>query len=258
MHSGSSIAGMGGQAGAAEAAPIPIERRAGPGRRRRDLLELSVGYGLILLVLWTPPPWQRRLYLVAAAFLIAASIRPGEGWRGLGFSARNLLPSSLFALAALAVAGVSVAFAAHRGVLHAPMTLGNFFRRYAGYMLWSFAQQFLLQDFFLLRFCRLLPGRTALAVVAAAGIFAAAHLPSPILVLFTLIWGLIACAAFVRYRNLYPLSVAHAILGISVAICLPGPVTHNMRVGLGYLRYGHRYGHHLHRRMSDQTVSTRV
>ena len=229
-----------------------------PNRRRRDLLELSIGYGLILAVLWTPPPWQRPLYLVAAAFLIATSIRPAESWRGLGLSGRNLLPSSLVVLAALAVSGTSVAVAAHRGVLHAPGSFREFLVRYSGYIAWSFAQQFLLQDFFLLRFRRLLHGRTALAVAAAAGIFAAAHVPSPILTVFTLVWGVIACAVFVRYRNLYPLALAHAILGITVAVCLPGPVTHNMRVGLGYLRYARSHGHHHHRRVSDQTVSTSV
>ncbi len=226
-------------------------------RRRRDLLELCIGYGLILLVLWTPPPWQRRLYLVAAAFLLAASLRPGEGWRGLGFSTRNLFPSSLLIVAALAVGGISVVYAAHCGLLHAPHSAHEFLGRYSGYIVWSFAQQFLLQDFFLLRFRRLLPGRTTLAIAAAAGIFAAAHLPSPILTVFTLIWGSIACAAFVRYRNLYPLAVAHAVLGICVAVCLPGYVTHNMRVGLGYLTYGRTHSHH-HRRVNDQTVSTRV
>ena len=256
MDSGSLSSRVEGRFEAVEAARQIGQNRSL--RRRRDLLELSVGYGLILLVLWTPPPWQRRLYLVAAAFLIAASIRPGEGWHGLGFSTRNLLPSSLVTLIALLVGGVSVAFAAHRGMLHAPATLRELFARFAGYILWSFAQQFLLQDFFLLRFRRLLPGRTVLAVAAAAGIFAAAHLPNPILTPFTLIWGLIACAAFVRYRNLFPLSVAHAVLGITVAVCLPGPVTHNMRVGLGYLRYGQRHGHHPHRKVNDQTVSTRV
>jgi hypothetical protein len=36
---------------------------------------------------------------------------------------------------------------------------------------------------------------------------------------------------------LYSLSIAHAILGITLAICVPGPVIRNMRVGLGYITY---------------------
>ena len=73
-----------------------------------------------------------------------------------------------------------------------------------------------------------------------AGIFAAAHLPNPILTPVTLLWGLCACFVFLRHRNIYPLAVTHAMLGICVAITVPGPVVHNMRVGLGYMRYHHR------------------
>ena len=47
---------------------------------------------------------------------------------------------------------------------------------------------------------------------------------------------------FLRYRNLYPLAISHAILGISIAITVPGPVDHNMRVGLGYLTYRQHHG----------------
>jgi membrane protease YdiL (CAAX protease family) len=78
-------------------------------------------------------------------------------------------------------------------------------------------------------------------VAVAATIFAAAHLPSPILTPITLIWGLAACLLFLRYRNLYPLAMAHALLGITIGIAIPGPVDHNMRVGLGYLTYAHTH-----------------
>jgi membrane protease YdiL (CAAX protease family) len=101
-------------------------------------------------------------------------------------------------------------------------------------------QQFLLQCFFLSRLRRLLPGARCAAAVAAV-IFAFAHLPSPILVSVTLLWGFAACLLFLRYCNLYTLAIAHAILGITIAITVPGPVTHNMRVGLGYLTYGHAH-----------------
>ena len=224
-------------------------------RRRRDLWELAVGYGLILLVLWTPPPFQRSFYLVAAGFLLAASLRPGETRRGLGHSSQDLLASSWGPLVGEGVDGGSVLVAKRLGTLHAPGTARQFVVRFWGYALWSMAQQFLLIDFFLLRFRRLLPGRPAVATLAAAGIFAAAHLPSPALTVFTFVWGWVACAVFLRFRNLLPLGVAHAILGIAVAVCLPGTTTHNMHVGLGYFHYRHRPAQ---RRVSDHTVSTSV
>jgi hypothetical protein len=99
------------------------------------------------------------------------------------------------------------------------------------------AQQFLLQDLVLLRLLRLLESRKA-AVLAATGLFVIAHLPNPLLIAATLIWGLAACLPFLRYRNLYSPAMAHAIFGICTAIPVPGPVD-NMRVGRGYSIYRH-------------------
>jgi membrane protease YdiL (CAAX protease family) len=79
--------------------------------------------------------------------------------------------------------------------------------------------------------------RPRAAALAAAVIFSLAHLPNPILTVVTFVWGLLACLIFLSYRNLYVLAVAHAILGITVAMSVPGPVIRNMRVGLGYLKY---------------------
>jgi hypothetical protein len=103
-------------------------------------------------------------------------------------------------------------------------------------------------------------------VLVAAGIFSAAHLPNPILTVVTFVWGGIACAVFLRYHNLYPLGLAHALVGITIAISVPGPVIRNMRVGLGYLTYTQSRAHHRERpsgllrgpqrNQADHTVST--
>jgi len=83
-------------------------------------------------------------------------------------------------------------------------------------------------------------GRATWAATAAAGLFAFAHLPSPILMLITLVFGLGACLFFVRYRNLSPLIVAHAVLGIAIAITVPAQIDHDMSVGLEYVTYMHQ------------------
>jgi hypothetical protein len=135
-----------------------------------------------------------------------------------------------------------------------------------GYTLWSFVQQFLLQDFVLLRLLRLMPSKTA-AVATAAGLFALGHLPSPILTVVTVVWGAAACLLFLKYRNIWTLGMAHAVLGVGLAIVVPGRVDHNMRVGLGYLRYhprgirhgvgpGTGSGNRIQRNQSDHSVST--
>jgi hypothetical protein len=157
-------------------------------------------------------------------------------------SRKNFFRSLWIAGAALLLAIATVVLAAQLHTLHMPPGILAFIETYWAYAIWAGVQQFLLQCFFLLRFLRLLPTRRS-ATLAAAGIFALAHLPNPILTPITLLWGLAACFAFLRFRNLYPLAMAHAIFGITVAITIPGPVDHNMRVGLSYLRYGRHPQH---------------
>jgi membrane protease YdiL (CAAX protease family) len=142
--------------------------------------------------------------------------------------------------ASLLLSAVAVVLAVWLRTLHVPATPLLFLETYVGYIIWTFVQQLLLQCFFLSRLLRLInnPRRAA---IAAAVIFGAAHLPSPILAPVTLLWGLAACLLFLRYRNLYTLAIAHAILGVTLTITVPATVHHNMRVGLGYLTYGHTH-----------------
>ena len=212
-----------------------------PSTRLRDLLQLAVGYLLILAVIWSPRATQRPLYILAVLFLVAATWVSFDGWASMGLRRTNFLRSLWLPAIALVIASLAVVAAIRYQTLHPVGGFTRYLKSFWGYAIWSFAQQWLLQAFFLLRLLRILPGKPYAAVVAAS-IFALAHLPNPILTAATLIWGLIACLVFLRYRNLYTLAITHAVLGICLAICVPGPVIRNMRVGLGYLTYPR---HHL-------------
>jgi len=207
--------------------------------KRRDLAELAIAYGLILIVVWTPRPWQRFLWLVAAAAVAIMISISFDGLEAMGLRRANFFRSLWVVGAAILVAAAAILAAASLHTLHLPCTLVLFIKVYWTYALWAGVQQFLLLGFFLPRFLRLLPGSKSAALLAAV-LFALAHLPSPVLTPITFLWGLAACLIFLHYRNLYPLAMAHAILGITIAITVPGPVDHNMRVGLGYLTY-HRH-----------------
>lgn len=223
-------------------APLPQETTVNPaactpGRsRQRDLIELVGIYGLILIVIWTPRPWQAALWIVAAASIAYVAWLSFEGLRPMGICSQNLWNSLWGVAVALAVAMAAVALAGRLHTLHMPPTPTMFLRRYGAYAIWAAVQQLILQCFFLSRSLRLLPNATAAATLAAV-LFAVAHLPNPVLTLVTLIFGLASCLFFLRYRNLWPLALAHAILGICIAITIPGPVDHNMRVGISYLTY---------------------
>jgi hypothetical protein len=221
---------------------VPGREPSVPARsRRRNLLELAVTYALILLVEWTPRPWQKLLWWVAAAAVVLFTCISFDGLKAMGLRRANFFRSLWVVGVALLAAAVAVPVAAAMRTLHLPpggppALLAN----YWAYSIWACLQQFLLQCFFLSRLLRVLPNVKA-APAAAALIFAIAHLPSPILAPVTLIWGLVSCHVFLRYCNLYPLALAHAILGVTIAVTVPGPVDHNMRVGLGYLTYAHTH-----------------
>jgi len=232
-----------------QTAILHAESLAAPARKGRDLFELGVGYGLILLVIWTPNPWQRRLYLVAALFILVVSWRNFTSWAAMGLRKTDLLRSLWIVGVALIFSAISITIAIRLQTLRPWRGPAELVQRFWGYAIWSFLQQFLLQIYFLQRTLRLVSSKK-LAVGLAVAVFTLAHLPNPLLTLATLVWGCAACLLFLRYRNLIPLGVTHAILGITIALCFPGQVTHNMRVGLGYLTYTPK----LHRHHRPQTV----
>jgi hypothetical protein len=225
-------------------APTPTSA-AGRHGATRDLVEILIAYALIMMVIWTPRPAQRVLWWVAAAGVLVIICLSFDGWAAVGIRSANFFRSLWIVGAALALSLAAIMVAARMGTLRLQPTVFAFVGTYIAYAIWSAVQQFLLQGFFLVRFLRLIPRGWQAALVAAV-LFASCHLPSPFLAPITLLWGFVACLLFLRYRNLFPLALAHAILGITIALTVPGTVDHNMRVGLGYLTYNPHHQHHRH------------
>lgn len=200
----------------------------------RDVFELVLGYGVILLCIWLPEPPQRILSPVALLVTLAIVLVRRPSLRELGLGLRGLAASSWIFPAVIALAVASMLIAKRIGTLHS--LYQRDFRHIAGYVLWTLYQQFLLNDLFMPRLTRLLASENA-AVAMAAILFAAAHLPNFPLTAATLIWGAISCTLFRRYRNLYALGLAQGVLGLCFAVCVPDALHHHLRVGLGYFRY---------------------
>ena len=217
-----------------------------------DVGELLIGYCLILAVIWTPRPLQRWLYVIALGWFIVSIFLSFEGWKAMGCCVAGFWRSSWVVGIAVIMAAVATFFASSLHTLHHPGGPLQWVRTFGGYAIFALTQQLLLQGYFLARLLRILPNPNLAAILSAA-VFALAHLPNPILTPLTLIWGLTACLVFIRSRNIYPLAIAHAIFGICVAITIPASVLHNMRVGLGYIKYR---PHPLHLSQSDHVVST--
>ena len=200
----------------------------------RDLVELVLGYGLILFILWMPDFPQRILSPLALIVTFAVVMARRPSLDDLGIGGRGLAPSFWILPAAILLAIASLMVAKQIGTLHSLYKAD--FKHIGGYILWTLYQQFLLNDYFMPRLTRLLRSESA-AVGLAAVLFATAHLPNLPLTAATLVWGAISCALFRRYRNLYALGLAQGLLGIGFAVCVPDALHHHLRVGLGYLRY---------------------
>ena len=202
--------------------------------RSRDLLELVFGYGIIIGVIWMPEHLQAMLSPVVLVLTLGVVIVRKQSRDELGVGTRGLIPSLWIFPAAIALTLISVFIARKIGTFH-PLYKPDA-AHVAGYVLWTIYQQFLLQDYFMDRLLRLLSNKSA-AVALAGTLFAAAHLPSPLLTAVTLVWGIVSCALFRRYHNLWMLGLAQGLLGLCFAVCVPDALHHHLRVGLGYLRY---------------------
>ena len=202
--------------------------------RTRDLVELIFGYSMIVGIIWTPERLQRILSPVALVLTLLVVLAHRHNRDELGLGTRDFVRSLWILPAAAGLAALSIFAAAKIGTLH-PLYKADF-AHISGYVLWTIYQQFLLQDYFMDRLLRLVSGEAA-AVTLAGTLFAAAHLPNLVLAAATLLWGIVSCALFRRYHNLWALGLAQGLLGLCFAVCVPDALHHHLRVGLGFLRY---------------------
>jgi membrane protease YdiL (CAAX protease family) len=201
----------------------------------RPIFEVAFTFALIIFALWIPRPMQDWVSLVAFLWIFGSTMMVRENRARVELGLDGFGRSLWVIGSALALGAIEIVIARHEQTLHEPFSTGALSLRIWGYVIWSFLQQFILQNYFLVRLLRVF--RPGWAIVISASLFALAHVPNPLLTFATLIWGLLACALFLRYRDIYSLGFAHALFGLTLTICIPASIHHNMRVGLGYLRY---------------------
>jgi membrane protease YdiL (CAAX protease family) len=195
--------------------------------------QVGLVFALIMVAVWTPQGRLNTITSLSAALCIVwFTVRDRYSVRELGLArpgsgALVIIVSGAFMVATIAVAGSAI----HSLGPAQPVP----WRRAWQYAIWALEQEFILQSFFYVRLESLLGSRRA--VWGAALLFCAAHLPSPVLTLLSFIGGLLFCEMFRRYRNIFPLGLVHAVLGLTIAASLPDSLLHHMRVGLGYLLY---------------------
>jgi hypothetical protein len=208
----------------ASSMPLPISKW-------RSLLEIALVLGLILLAVWTPPGRLNSLLTMGAALsvvVIAVAGRWDAHQMGLGqplAGAGAIVLAGSALCAVIAAVGLALRFAGSSY----PIPLDRSWQ----YAIWALVQEFILQSIFFLRFESIVGSRRA--GVLSASLYAVAHIPSPVLTVLSFLGGLFFCEFFRRWRNLYPIGLIHAALGLTIAASLPDHWLHHMRVGIGYL-----------------------
>jgi membrane protease YdiL (CAAX protease family) len=140
--------------------------------------------------------------------------------RGLGAAALFTIPLALLLLAAGAAAGT----------LH---DRRDFLGTLGVLILWGGAQQWILQTV-VLREAQRAKGRRR-GVIVAALLFAAVHLPNPMLSTVTLAGALGWCAIYDRYPNIVPLALSHALGTLAILHAFDDRITGGLRIGYAFL-----------------------
>ena len=186
--------------------------------------------------LWTEGTTQVHWYLAAIVVLLICVLLSHPRVRALGIGLNGLRGAAWIVPLTLLICGAAVAIAAKLGTLSILYGPKPVYWHSIFYAIWALEQQFILNSFFYKRFEHLL-GDTAAAVVVTALLFSLVHIPNPVLVPATFLGGLLFVETFRRWRNIYPLAIAHAMFGLTLAITIPSHWIRHMRVGLGFLRF---------------------
>lgn len=204
--------------------------------RRAAAIELALFLAVVFSFIWIwrdIPHAKLAVQVLGLGLTIGSHVLHRESPRAIGFRFDNLVPAlkeaAVPTLPLLAVlAGVSV-----HGGHWSPEALDP--GRFADLAGWALLQQYLLQGFIHRRLGALV--RPSFARDALLGaIFAALHLPNPILTPLTFAAGTILSTLYRRQPNLWVSALCHALGSTAVAFAFDPSVLRNMRVGPGYFR----------------------
>jgi hypothetical protein len=201
--------------------------------RRRLGLQLLLLYAALEGALWSSGTLRVVFALSAAGLAVLAVLWERRFWPVLGLAPGSIRRGLWFAPVGAGVAGLILLGAWGAHTLHVSPDSGPVWLRVGEYLLWALVQQFILQSCLFLRL-EVLLGQGFGAVAVSALLFCIAHVPNPVLMPVTLVGGLLLCELFRRYRTVYVLALAHALVALSLAISVPQSLLHHMRVGIAY------------------------
>jgi hypothetical protein len=196
--------------------------------RARYIAEAFTFALVSIAYIWVRPLWWSWSLLIPLALVVVSFVGHSESMESLGLSLRALagaasawrwwiasIAASLAALAWLETASIHVVY------------------RWCGYACWCVLQQLLFQNMAYRRLRQGLGPSWTTSGIAGA-LFAAAHIPNPILVPATFLWGTVSTRMFEARPSVPVLGVTQAILSAMLYVATPVALNGQFRVGPGY------------------------
>jgi hypothetical protein len=214
----------------------PAKQRHVAMRRYVALIE-ALGFSAFTgAYIWRLQLTHRQSWIVFVVWLAVSFIVYRDTPKTLGWRADNLWPAARRAAIVFGILSVAVScIGFFAGWLHRLPVVS--FQRFGNYLAFCLLQEVALQSFLTNRLLLAFSGRRK-AVLIAGVIFGALHWPNPVLVPVTFVGGAIMAGLFARERNIIPLAIGQAILGMLVWWAFPIAWHHGMRVGPGFYSFG--------------------
>lgn len=192
----------------------------------------------ILWFIWRLQFTARWTWMIFVVWLLASFLLHRDTPKTLGWRADNFWPATKQAIVVFGIMAAPLVIAGLvLGAWRHPLPSAVSLRGFGGYFAFCVLQQVALNSLIHNRMLSLVRHEWAAAGLTAA-VFAACHWPNPVLVPLTFVGGAAMAWMFGRVRNIVPLAIGQALLGVLVAWAFPMAWHHHMRVGPGY--YGQR------------------
>lgn len=195
----------------------------------RHLAEAFAFSFLVIAYIWLRPLWWSWSLLIPLSLVAFSFLWHSETAESLGLSLRALVSAVIawrWWLASCLASMLALVWIETTTSMHLVY-------RWCGYACWCVLQQLLFQN---MAYRRLRDGLGASWKTSsiAGAMFAAAHLPNPILVPATFLWGTVSTRMFESRPSVPVLGVTQALLSAMLYVITPVALNGQFRVGPGY------------------------